>query len=442
MSANHLNTSIPVSEDVLAYLFVRVLVDLCGIDPFAHAQLRTVLQLVCRTWRRVIVAHPRLWYLIFIDANTSLGDLSLDLLRSGAVPLHIILDISELDRTRFLPMVFFNNIAHQLDAAMARCFRLTVQCEALVPYEAVFRWLSNFNSSSVQHITFDLYPGEDMTDAHFTSMPVLPFSLPSTLSVAHSLVLLGRVITPTNLTKLVLDSVGYDEDIIYASQLSDTLQTCVGLTHLHLLHLRTVDLPARTILEYRSCYLPTLTHLHVACSHVSCCYFVTTLDLPALTSLKFEGSGERLQCLVGDGRGHRNQGWGRVRVLTLVIDESPHAVACILPHFPLLRQLDLRSYQTSDVAAMWNGIYGFTQHEHRPFCAELVGIHLGCALRTDDVRVILCDRPSGHFASDCRLTSYVAGLPGVLDVRRYTATASTIVVDDCGSLIPDYLDFD
>ncbi|KAK7018829.1 hypothetical protein R3P38DRAFT_3199934 [Favolaschia claudopus] len=218
-------------------------------------------------------------------------------------------------------------------------------------------------------------------------------SLPSSLSVVHSLVLFGSLITPTNLTKLVLDSVGHDGEI-YAVYLMDGLKSCVGLTHLHLIHLRTMDVPSRTILD-----------------HLSSCYFVTALQLPALTSLKFEGSGNRLQCLLGD-------------------KQTPHTIANVLPDFPGLRHLDIRSYETSDMAGVWQGVYLFTQHNS--LCPRLEMIHVGCELTEDDVRSILRSRPLGHFASSCGIASYVWGPLGGLGVCQYKAIGGHVTMTTVG----------
>ncbi|KAK7021159.1 hypothetical protein R3P38DRAFT_2781125 [Favolaschia claudopus] len=232
-SANDQHNSIPVSDDVLGYFFAYALNALCDVDVIAYVQMRAVLQM----------------YLVWVDGNTPPSDLALNLERSGVVPLRVVLDISEFDRTQSEVREYFADLGDSLDIALARCVHLTVCCEALVDYEAVFRWLSSFQSSTIRHLTLDMYPTEDMTNAHASSMPVFPLSLPSSLSVVHSLVLFGSLITPTNLTKLVLDSVGHDGEI-YAVYLMDGLKSCVGLTHLHLIHLRTMDVPSRTILEF------------------------------------------------------------------------------------------------------------------------------------------------------------------------------------------------
>ncbi|KAK7001023.1 hypothetical protein R3P38DRAFT_3217788 [Favolaschia claudopus] len=391
-----------VLEQVMEYHMVPFLKE----GGVTYVQKRLDLQRVCASWAHIVRGCPPLWTCLVVEAAMSRTLLDTHYTRSGSLPLHVTLDFSDLwGRQSHLVAEHFVNTADIITDALLRAYRLTIDAEAVVDADSIFAWLSVFQNTSIDHITFGCFPGQDMSSPMPASTPIFPACRPKSLKVAHSLLTFGNFVSSEQLT--MLDFGRIDSDLeISALEIITAMQSCKRLTHLRLSSIQTSDVPARSILrispEQRK--LLTLTHLSLSVDHQSLAYLVTVLDIPNLRYLQYDTNMIGVSCLTGLDRGYRNHTWNNLQQLVLKGDlhsTDLHEIMCVFPHLQLLDLQDV----VADVGDLMMLLYKFSERDVE-LAPSLSSIHVAQPIETDVAFAILANRPARRFSPTCTLKAF------------------------------------
>ncbi|KAK6977630.1 hypothetical protein R3P38DRAFT_3237043 [Favolaschia claudopus] len=438
-------TSAVLPNEILLYILLLV----CGWfseDPCTFYLRRHFLMEIDAYWKTLIGEDIHFWKGIFIDRDSRVQDVCAAVERSKESQVHIYIAPGHSEPEDPFNAdwdIRFRLLAGALDPIMNRCRQLTLKTSEL-EIDPVVLWLVSLPTTSLQTLNLQMLPGTlfcsmvtsighslvarggwgwtvlDPAPSRYRPLRLLPNATITSLSIQHSFVLFEPAFLH-GVTHLRLGPIL--EDILVSwDNICDLLQSCLPLTFLFLDDVRCKTQCA----DFRTCFLPRLTHLRLFAVHECCTRMLPAFDLPSLRVLDFEAATQPdqadavslLTC---------QRFLARVQHLTLSVD-VPFAQALVAELQPLaaMCHLDMRYSNPVTVLALEH----LADCVGGPLCPQLRTIHLSAKPNPQGISRILNNRVQGHFHPNCVLSyDFTDGIKGRTRVS-YCAGSDTISTVD------------
>lgn len=377
-------------DELLGLIFSHCVQDATHIKPFCAPLLVTH---VCSRWRQTAFAYPPLWSKIILNREN---------LKSKGIE-NLIAMWLQLSKRCLLDVYFDVHCGHWLDLAVWEELKWSIDlCQRLAgmlaPHCPRFRSLKGtFHECIAPMLSFSQMKSLEVLDildeSQDTETDNYDFSTP--LPHLHTIILrrvfLGEKVQTLCAQKQVTHLEAALLTVSDACMLLGALPA-LEIASFSLFHTaEDDDLGNRTATTWRRVYVPTLTHLHIACHRLSPSTLLNRLATPNLSSLHLENFGHphsfwmALRAFVGSGpfwdsESESGGGWAasgfvtgeggglagtRLETLKLHISDGPfnrlHANALlldVLQNTPQLRALSCSgSFLNGEIlrALTWNG---------------------------------------------------------------------------------------